>query len=78
MRAMDAVFPAVVLIKGQYGSQDTGDPVLSRVAMDDIVRTRPDTVAAASTEPPEGQLVHRPGRPERQRRFARSEAQDAC
>ena len=48
-RAADAVFTAVVLIKGQYGSQDTGDAVLSCVSMDDIVWTRSDTVATAGT-----------------------------
>ena len=77
MRAAGAVFPAVVLIKGQYGSQNTGDAVLSRVATDDIVRTRPDTVATAGTEPLEGQFIHRPGRPQGLRRFATGETQDA-
>ena len=38
-RAADAVFPAVVLVKGQYGSQDTGNAVLSCVSTDDIVGT---------------------------------------
>ena len=53
-RAADTVFPAVVFIKGQYGSQDTGKAVLSRVSTDNIVRTRSDTVAAAAAEPLEG------------------------
>ena len=34
-----AVFPAVVLFKSQYGSQDAGNAVLSRVSTDNIMRT---------------------------------------
>ena len=49
-----AVFPAVVLIKSQHGSQDTDKAMLSCVSTDDIVRTRSDTVSTAGTEPFEG------------------------
>ena len=76
-RAADAVFPAVVLIKSQYGSQDTGNAVLSRVSTDDIVRARSDTVATAGTEPFEGQFIHGPRRPKGLRRFATGKTQDA-
>jgi hypothetical protein len=48
-RAAGAVFPAIVLIKSQYRSQNTCNVVLSPVATDYIVRTRTDTVAAAGT-----------------------------
>jgi hypothetical protein len=37
--AADAVFPAVVFIKGQNRRQDTGNTVLPCISMDDIVRT---------------------------------------
>ena len=63
-RATSAVLAAVVLIKGQYGGQDTDKAMLSGVATYDAVRTRPDTVSAAGTESFEGQFIHRPGRPE--------------
>jgi hypothetical protein len=76
-RAADAVFPAVVLIKGQYGSQDTGNAVLSCVSSDDTVWTRSYTISTAAAEPLEGQFIHRPGRPQGLRRFAAGEAQDA-
>ena len=73
-----AVFPAVVLIKSQYGSQDTGNAVLSRVSTDDIVWTRSDTVATAGTEPFEGQFIHGPRRPKGLQRFVTGKTQDAC
>jgi hypothetical protein len=48
--AADAVFPAVILVKGKYRSQDTGDAMLSCVSTDNIMWTRSDTVATATAE----------------------------
>jgi hypothetical protein len=62
-RAADAVFPAVILIKGQYGSQDTSKTVLSCISTDYTVWTRSDTVATASAETLEDQFIQRPGWP---------------
>jgi hypothetical protein len=75
--AADAVFSAVVFIKGQHGSQDTGNAVLSCASTDYTVWTRSDTVSTTTAEPLEGQFINRPGRPQELRRFAAGETQDA-